>query len=88
MIVNWNNSSSDLYWNYNLKRNWNIHKYSSLFMLLEFQESSGLSMHRGPPVNVPIRRTAHLISVIPENDTKESMFGHQNFSSLARGLSP
>ena len=36
-------------------------------------------MHRGPPVNVPIRRTAHLFSDIPANDTKESMFGHAEF---------
>ena len=37
-----------------------------------------------------IRRTAHLhvISVIPANDTKESMFGHQNFSSPAVGIEP
>ena len=39
MFVNWNNSSSNSYWNYNLERNWNIHEYSSLFMFLEFQES-------------------------------------------------
>ena len=38
-----------------------------------------LSPHRGHPVNVPIRRTAHLSSVIPANDTKESVFEHQNF---------
>ena len=39
-----------------------------------------LSLHRGHPVNnVPIRRTMHLSSVIPANDTKESVFGLQNF---------
>ena len=31
-----------------------------------------LSLHRGHPVNVPIRRTMHLSSVIPANDTRES----------------
>ena len=31
-------------------------------------------MHRGHPVNIPIRKTAHLFSVIPANDTKESVF--------------
>ena len=39
MFVNWNNSSSNPYWNYNLEQNWNIHEYSSLFMFLEFQEA-------------------------------------------------
>ena len=39
-----------------------------------------LSLHRGHPVNIPIRRTMHLSSVIPANDTRESVFGHQNFS--------
>ena len=39
MFVNWNNSSSNSYWTYNLKWNWNIHEYSSLFVFLEFQES-------------------------------------------------
>ena len=44
----------------------------------------------GPPVNIPIQRTAHLhvFSVIPANDTKESMFGHQNVSSPAAGIKP
>ena len=32
--------------------------------------------------------TAHLFSVIPANDTKESMFGHQNVSSPAAGIKP
>ena len=41
-----------------------------------------------PPVNVPIQRTAHLFSVIPANNTKESMFGHQNVSSPAAGIKP
>ena len=36
-------------------------------------------MHRGHPVNVPIRRTMHLSSVIPANDTRESVFVHRNF---------
>ena len=31
----------------------------------------------GHPVNVPIRRTMHLSSVIPVNDTRKSMFGHR-----------
>ena len=31
---------SNLYWNYNLEQNWNIREYSSLFIFLEFQESS------------------------------------------------
>ena len=43
-----------------------------------------LSLHRGPPVNVPIRRTMHLSSVIPANDTRESVFGHRNFSRRER----
>ena len=38
-----------------------------------------LFLHRGHPVNIPIRRTMHLSSVIPANDTRESMFGHPNF---------
>ena len=49
----------------------------------------GLSLHRGHPVkwvNVSIRRTTHLFSVIPANDTKESMFGHRKFSSSAAGI--
>ena len=32
--------------------------------------------YRGHPVNVPIRRTMHLSSVIPANDTRESLFGN------------
>ena len=40
----------------------------------------------GPPVKVPIQRKAHLFSVIPANDTKERMFGHQNISSPAAGI--
>ena len=42
----------------------------------------------GPQVKVPIQRTAHFFSVIPTNDTKESMFGHQNVSSPAAGIKP
>ena len=35
----------------------------------------------GKPCNIiPIRRTMHLSSVIPANDTKESVFGQRNFS--------
>ena len=48
MSVNWNNSSSDPYWNYNLERNWNIHDYSSLFMFLELQESRVQSLSSTP----------------------------------------
>ena len=43
-----------------------------------------LSLHRGHPVNVPSRRTMHLSSVIPANDTRESVFGHRNFSCRER----
>ena len=43
-----------------------------------------LSLHRGHPVNVLIRRTMHLSSVIPANDTRESVFGHRNFSRHER----
>ena len=42
----------------------------------------------GAPVNVPIRRTEHLSSVIPANDTKENMVGHRNISSPAAGIKP
>ena len=44
-----------------------------------------LSLHRGHPVNVPIRRMMHLSSVIPANDTRESVFGHRNFPRRERG---
>ena len=44
-----------------------------------------LSLHRGHPVNVPIRRTMHLSSVIPANDTRESVFGLRNFPRRERG---
>ena len=40
---------------------------------------------QGHPVNVPIRRTMHLSSVIPANDTRESVFGHRNFPRRERG---
>ena len=43
------------------------------------------SLHRGHPLNVPIRRRMHLSSVIPANDTRESMFGHQNFPPNEQG---
>ena len=39
-----------------------------------------------PLLYVPFQRTAHLFSVIPANDTMESMFGHQNVSSPAAGI--
>ena len=39
------------------------------------------------PVKVPIRWTVHLFSVIPANDSKESMFGHQIFTRPEQGLS-
>ena len=29
MFINWNNSRSNPYWNYNLERNWNIHEYGA-----------------------------------------------------------
>ena len=47
-----------------------------------------LSLHRGPPVNVPIRRTVHLSSVIPANDIKESIVGHRNVFSPAAKIEP
>ena len=50
--------------------------------------TGGDSPCTGPPVNVPIQRTAHLFGVIPANDTKESMFGHQNASSPVAGIKP
>ena len=43
-----------------------------------------LSLHRGHPVNVSIRRTMHLSSVIPANDTRENVFRHRNFSRRER----
>ena len=60
----------------------------SLQVTMFFSTWGWLSRHRGPPANVPIRRTAHLFSVILANDTKESMFGHRNFSSPAAGMEP
>ena len=50
--------------------------------------TGGDSPCTGPPVNVHISRTAHLFSVIPASDTKESMFGHQNVSLPAVGIKP
>ena len=47
-----------------------------------------LSLHRGHPVNVPIRRTMHLSSVIPANDTMESVLGHQIFFWPRAGIEP
>ena len=48
--------------------------------------TGGDSPCTGPPVNVPIQRTAHLFSVIPANDIRESMFGHKNVSSPTAGI--
>ena len=42
-----------------------------------------LSLHRGHPVNILIRRTVHLSSVIMSNDTMESMLGHKYSSPQA-----
>ena len=39
----------------------------------------------GHPINVPIRRTMHLSSVIPANDTGESALGLRNFPHRERG---
>ena len=53
-----------------------------------FNQQRGDSPCTGSPVNIPIQRTAHFFNVIPANDTKESMFGHQNVSSPAAGIKP
>ena len=45
-------------------------------------------LHRGPPVNVLIQRTSHCFHVIPANDTKESVFGHQIFPRPPRRQNP
>ena len=46
--------------------------------LVFFNLHSGwLALIRGPPVNVPIRRTAQCFHVTPANDTKEIVFGHR-----------
>ena len=38
-------------------------------------------------ITVPIRRTAHLLSsIIPDNDTREIVFGHRNYPPRERGL--
>ena len=58
------------------------------FVCDSLTSTGGDSPYTGPPVNVPIQRTAHLFSVIPANDAKESMFGHQNVSSPAAGIKP
>ena len=39
----------------------------------------------GRLLNVPIRMTMHLFSVIPAIDTRESVFGHRNFPRRERG---
>ena len=44
-----------------------------------------LSLYRGHPANIPIRSTMHLSSIIPANDTRESVFGHWNFPRRGRG---
>ena len=44
-----------------------------------------LSLHRGPPVNVRIQRTAHCFHVIPANDTNESVFRHRKFPCPSLG---
>ena len=38
-----------------------------------------ISLHRLLSVSIPIQRMLHWFSVIPANDTKESMFGHWKF---------
>ena len=35
-----------------------------------------------PSVNVPIRRTARCVHIIPANDTKRNVLGHQTFPRL------
>ena len=40
---------------------------------------------QGSSSYVPIRRTMHLSSVIPANDTRESVFGNRNFPPRQRG---
>ena len=54
-----------------------------------FLNLARLSLYRGPPVNVPIGRTAHCVHVILESDTKRSMrmFRHQIFLALV-GIEP
>ena len=64
----------------------NVLKHDNKHDLIHFGNSD--SPCTGPSVNVPIQRTAHLFSAIPANDTKESMFGHQNVSSPAAGTKP
>ena len=44
-----------------------------------------LPLHRVPRVKVPIRRTARCVHVIPTNDKKGNVFGHQTFPRLSRG---
>ena len=54
--------------------------------LLFFNLHKGwLSIHMGHPFSVPIRRTSHLSSAIPANDTQESVFGHRNCPRRERG---
>ena len=42
----------------------------------------------GPHVKVLIERTAGCAHVIPENDTKGSMFRHKTFSLPPAGIKP
>ena len=49
-------------------------KHLNYHRILKNLHRGWLSQHRGPPVNIPIWRIAHLFSVIPANDTMESMF--------------
>ena len=63
------------------------HVYCIVLYTLILQDGS-CKTTIGPSVNVPIQRTAHLFNVIPANDTKKSMFGHQNVSLPAAGVKP
>ena len=47
-----------------------------------------LSLHRGPPFNVPIGRTLHCLEVMPANDMNERVFGQQKFPCLSQGSIP
>ena len=42
-----------------------------------------LSLHRGSPVNITIRRTAHCFHFMPANYMQESMFGQPKFPRLS-----
>ena len=47
----------------------------------------GWSLHKGPPVNVPVRRTAPRVPVIPANDTGKRV-RTPIFSRHRRGSNP